>query len=250
MVRRAYQRVTDFWWGSGLAYDAPALAFYLLLALAPLALGLSALATLLFPESLSSGQIAAYLGRLFPASVSDELQDLASGSRAQTPWLLLLSAFLMFWTVSAALSVIERAESRIIGAVNTALVLGRIRMLYLGALFTIVLLLIIGSFAERLLPIPLTLLAVPLALVTIALLYRLLPRQRLPWADAFLGALPATAGLLLVPRIVGIYFASGFRPSLAGIFAGLAVFLLSCYLLAIALLVGAGVATRSWRSTK
>lgn len=247
MVKNSYQRLTTFWWGSGLAYDAPALAFYLLISLAPLSLGLSALATILFPETLSSQQIASYLGRLFPETVGDELQALASGSQQQTPWLLALSAILMFWTVSAALAVIERAESRIIGSANTALIFGRIRMLYLGALFTVVLLLMLISFAERWLPLPVSFLALPVTIGSLTLLYRLLPRARLPWANAFFGALPATLALLAIPQLVSLYFSSGFRPSLAGIFAGLAVFLISCYLLAVALLIGAGVATRSWQ---
>lgn len=245
-----YRQATNFWWGSGLAYDAPALAFYLLISLAPLALGLSALATVLFPETLSAQQIASYLGRIFPDTVGDELQTLAAGSQRQTPWLLLISAVLMFWTVSAALAVIERAESRIIGAANTALIFGRIRMLYLGALFNIVLLLMLISFAERWLPLPISFLALPITIGSLTMLYRLLPRARLPWTNAFFGALPAGLALLAIPQLVGIYFSSGFRPSLAGIFAGLAVFLISCYLLAVALLIGAGVATRSWQQNQ
>jgi len=46
-MRRAFQRIFDFYWGQGIADDVPALTYYLLLSLAPLALGLAAIQALL-----------------------------------------------------------------------------------------------------------------------------------------------------------------------------------------------------------
>ena len=45
MVRRALREVVGLYWESGVGDDVPALAWFLLSSLAPLALGLTALAT-------------------------------------------------------------------------------------------------------------------------------------------------------------------------------------------------------------
>jgi len=43
MIRRAADRVVQFYWGQGIADDVPALTYYLVLSLAPFALGVAAL---------------------------------------------------------------------------------------------------------------------------------------------------------------------------------------------------------------
>jgi membrane protein len=243
-VKEIYSRVIAFWWSSGLAYDAPALAFYILISLAPLAIGLSALAEVFFPSTLAPENITNSISVLFPERVAENINDLSRSNNSQTPLLLIVSAFLMFWTVSAALSVVERAESRILLEENTSYLTGRLRMLWLGALFTLVLLLLLASFATRAIPFSFSLLFVPLAFTLLLLLYRFLPKARAPWKRSALGASFATLGFFLVPRIVSLYFTSGFRPSFVGLFAALAVFIVSCYLLAVFLLLGAGIAAK------
>jgi len=42
-VRRLPGKIYDFWWGTGLADDVPALTYYLVLSLGPFALGLAAI---------------------------------------------------------------------------------------------------------------------------------------------------------------------------------------------------------------
>jgi uncharacterized BrkB/YihY/UPF0761 family membrane protein len=42
-VRTVARRAFDFYWGTGIADDVPALTYYLVLSLAPVALGLAAL---------------------------------------------------------------------------------------------------------------------------------------------------------------------------------------------------------------
>ena len=53
-MRTFGRRVFDFWWGQGIADDVPALTYYLLLSLAPFALGLAALEALLLKDILSA----------------------------------------------------------------------------------------------------------------------------------------------------------------------------------------------------
>src|ERR687894_264746 len=45
-MRRVLDRVFEFYWGEGIADDVPALAYYLMLSLAPFALGVAAVALL------------------------------------------------------------------------------------------------------------------------------------------------------------------------------------------------------------
>ena len=57
-MRRAFRRIFDFYWGRGIADDVPALTYYLLLSLAPLALGLAAVQALLLKNLLSAIEVA------------------------------------------------------------------------------------------------------------------------------------------------------------------------------------------------
>jgi uncharacterized BrkB/YihY/UPF0761 family membrane protein len=49
-VRRVADRIFAFYWGQGIADDVPSLTYYLVLSLAPVALGLAALEALLLED--------------------------------------------------------------------------------------------------------------------------------------------------------------------------------------------------------
>lgn len=227
--------VIDFYWGRGLAYVAPALAFYLLLLLPSLLLGFAALGSLLF-DNISAEQITPFIVENF---APDLRQPIERFSRSVfSGGALLVSIPLMIWTLSAVLSLLERVMSPQPESPKD-FVLGRIRLIGVATLLVALIvagLLLVGRWGS--------LLFIPLLLFLLSLLlYRFLPRKRPSWPEALSGALPATAMLLLAPRIFAAYIDWADLSILTGLL-GAVLLLLSSYLLAIALLVGAGIASR------
>ena len=87
-MRRVFQRIFDFYWGQGIADDVPALTYYLLLSLAPLALGLAAIQALLLKNVLSAIEVADQLNRFLPNAVHGDITRLVLGTRSNSPQLL------------------------------------------------------------------------------------------------------------------------------------------------------------------
>src|SRR5919198_243403 len=126
-------RIFDFYWGEGIADDVPALTYYLLLSLAPLALGLAAVQALLLKNLLSAIEVADQINRFLPDAVHADIQSLVLGTRSNSPQLLAVAVATMLWTMSGAIGVIERCESRLLAAPRHSIVSGRIRNMLLGA---------------------------------------------------------------------------------------------------------------------
>src|SRR5688572_6255642 len=133
-MRALAHRVFDFYWGQGIADDVPALTYYLLLSLAPFALGVAALEALLLEDILSALEVASQLNRFLPDAVHNDVTNLVTGTRDNSPWLLALAVAAMLWTSSGAIGVIERCESRMLDCRRHNVFTGRIRNLGLGAL--------------------------------------------------------------------------------------------------------------------
>jgi uncharacterized BrkB/YihY/UPF0761 family membrane protein len=78
-----------------------------------------------------------------------------------------------------------------------------------------------------------------------AIIYRYAPLARVRWRSALLGGIPGGLAIQTVPSIVGLYVsaASGFAP--VQVFLLLAIVLGGLYIVALLLLVGAGVAGRA-----
>ena len=253
MLARQPARLIAFWWGQGLAYQAPALAFYILVSLAPLALGLAAITGLIFGEDLPAERVIVEFADLFPLAVRDDIVSLAASVAAQGPQLLALSVVTMLWSTSAAIGVIERTMIALMSATPFPLVWGRVRLVFLGALFAAT---IIGSTALVTLAtgildlgagvlVPLNVLGTGLVC---GLIYRLAPSERPSWRRCLYGALPAAATLIATPQLVGYYLQLvGDRLSPASIFFGLAILLASSMLIAIGLIAGAGLAAAGRR---
>src|SRR3954451_8582440 len=132
-MRRLAARIFDFYWGEGIADDVPALTYYLLLSLAPFALGLAAVQALLLKNLLSAIEVADQINRFLPDAVHSDITRLVLGTRSNSPLLLALAVATMLWTTSGAIGVIERCESRMLDAPRHSIVTGRIRNLLLGA---------------------------------------------------------------------------------------------------------------------
>jgi membrane protein len=257
-MRRALDRVFRFYWGEGIADDVPALAYYLVLSLAPFALGVAAVA-LRLDDALTALTVAEQINRYLPAQVHGDVKRLVVGTRESSPELLIVAIVAMLWTTSGAIGVIERCISRMLGGERHHIVLGRIRNMVLGAVVAAgVILAAIGTSAVNDIPFlgrsasP-GLLLVMTSLGSIALfaaIYRYAPRAHLGWRSGLLGAVPAGIGLQIVPSVVGLYVnaVAGFQA--VRLFLVLAVVLLAVSLLATLVLVGAGIAAYAERRAR
>jgi uncharacterized BrkB/YihY/UPF0761 family membrane protein len=87
-VRRIVDRTFAFYWGQGIADDVPALTYYLVLSLAPVALGLAALEALLLSDTQSALHVADGLNRFLPDAVHADIRHLVLGTRDNSPVLL------------------------------------------------------------------------------------------------------------------------------------------------------------------
>jgi len=256
-MRRVGGRIFQFWWGQGIADDVPALAYYLLLSLAPFALGVAALQALLLEDLVSALQIATQVNRFLPEAVHGDVQQLIVGTRDNSPMLLALAVVSMLWTSSGAIGVIERCESRILGCPRHNVVTGRLRNIALGALVAVAFVVgtgsapVIGEVAAWLnwrssMP---TWLGFGLnafgSVLLFTAIYRYAPRSVVAWRHAFLGALPAGAAIQGIPWLVGLYFGAAAGFAAVRVFLLLAVLLGGLYIMATVMLLGAGVATNA-----
>src|ERR671929_1010598 len=133
-MRRLPRRVFEFYWGQGIADDVPALTYYLVLSLAPFALGLAALHALLLQNVVSALQVAEQVNRFLPNALHGDVQNLIVGTREDSPRLIALAIVAMLWTTSGAIGVIERVESRMLDCPRHDVVTGRLRNIALGAI--------------------------------------------------------------------------------------------------------------------
>jgi uncharacterized BrkB/YihY/UPF0761 family membrane protein len=256
-VRRLADRTFAFYWGQGIADDVPALTYYLVLSLAPVALGLAALEALLLSNTQSALNVADGLNRFLPDAVHSDIRHLVLGTRDNSPVLLAVAMASMLWTTSGAIGVIERCESRMLDCARHHVIAGRLRNMALGAGIAIMVLAasaaapVIGDAADALdvrRTLPgwlLVVLNTAGSIIVFALLYHWAPRARPNWRACLLGALPAGIAIQAVPTIVGLYFGAGAGFAAVRLFLLLAVILLGLYVIALCVLVGAGIAVGS-----
>jgi membrane protein len=255
-MRRSAQRVFDFYWGTGIADDVPALTYYLLLSLAPFALGLAAMQALLLDNVLSAIEVSDQLNRFLPDAVHADIQQLVLGTRSNSPLLLALAVVTMLWTTSGAIGVVERCESRMLDAPRHGIVAGRIRNMLLGAGVAVMFAAasagapVIGDAADTLNlrgALPGGLLFVVNTIGSIAVftgIYRWAPRAHLRWRSAAVGAIPAGIAIQVVPALVGLYVGQFVGFAAVRLFLTLAVVLLGLYVMATVILVGSGLAVK------
>jgi hypothetical protein len=80
------------------------------------------------------------------------------------------------------------------------------------------------------------------SILVFATVYRYAPLGRLRWTSAIKGAVPAGIAIQLVPAIVGVYVSAAAGFAAVQLFLLIAIVLLGLYIVALAMLVGAGLA--------
>jgi YihY family inner membrane protein len=257
-MRRLAHAAYRFYWGEGIADDVPALAYYLVLSLAPFAVGVAALA-LRLDDALNALAVAAQLNRFLPAAIHGDVERLVTGARDNSPLLLAVSVAAMLWTTSGAIGVIERCLSRILDCPRHNIITGRIRNMALGGAVAAAVVLaaltttaasdVTDSLGLRgaLSPESVFALTSAASVVVFATIYRYAPRTRVSVRASLLGALPAGLGLQLVPAVVGIYVGAVADLQAVRLFLVLAVVLLGLSIVAALVLVGAGIASTTER---
>jgi membrane protein len=257
-MRRILDRLFDFYWGRGIADDVPALAYYLVLSLAPFALGVAAVA-LRLDDQLTALSIAAEINRYLPEEIHGDVERLVVGTRESTTKLLVVAILAMLWTTSGAIGVIERCLSRILELPRHHIVTGRLRNMALGAMVAagVILAAVAASAVNDISDILALRGVVPPGLLVVivsagsvlvfAAIYRYAPRCRLHWRACLLGALPAGVGLQIVPSVVGLYVGAAAGLQAVRLFLVLAVVLLGLSIVATLVLVGAGITASTER---
>ena len=253
-MRALARRAFDFYWGKGIADDVPALTYYLVLSLAPVALGLAALQALLLRDVDSALGVVDTVNRVLPEAVHGDIRRLVLGTRDNSPLLIAIALLSMLWTTSGAIGVLERCESRILDCPRHSIVVGRLRNMALGLGVALMVLAaiasapVIGDVADALdirRSFPGGLLAVVNtvgSIIVFGLLYHWAPRTRPGWRACLLGAVPAGIAIQAVPSLVGLYFGAGAGFAAVRLFLLLAVILFGLYVIALCTLVGAGIA--------
>jgi uncharacterized BrkB/YihY/UPF0761 family membrane protein len=254
--RRALREIVALYWESGVGDDVPALAWFLLSSLVPLALGLTALATVLLGDYAQAQALAARASRVLPQDLHDQLVQLILRTKRDSPLLIAGSILSMLWITSGAVGVLQRCVTRLLSLPTAGIVRGRLRNLRIAAALTmlIVLMVLVASagtgIARRLQVNSLLLsLAVPLLSITITVLicaavYRSQAGTGVGWRAALSGGAVGALVLQATPTAAGYYlrFVAGHTP--VQLFLMLAGVLVTCYLAAFGLLLGAGVTAR------
>ena len=248
VMGRIGQRFYDFYWGQGIADDVPALTYYLLLSLAPFALGVAALEAFLLEDLLGDrDRLAAQ--PLPPRRRALRHRAARDRHARQLAVAAALAIAAMLWTSSGAIGVIERCESRMLDCRRHGVFIGRLRNLALGALVAISFVFaaagapVIGDVLQR---VSLGGTATTIAfntlgsIVVFAVIYRYAPRSRMDWRAAFIGAVPAGIALQAIPFLIGLYFEAAAGFAAVRLFLLLAVLLLGLYVMATVMLVRRG----------
>src|SRR3954469_20900231 len=255
-MRTLRRRIFDFYWGEGIADDVPALTYYLLLSLAPLALGLAAVQALLLKNLVSAIEVADQLNRFLPDAVHGDITRLVLGTRSNSPQILAVAVATMLWTMSGAIGVIERCESRMLEAPRHSIIADRLRNVLLGAGVAAILVFAspgapgIGAAADALNTRGgrrgRRLLAANTvgSVLVFAGIYRWAPRCTLRWRSAIVRAVPAGIAIQAIPALVGLCVGNFVGFAAVRLFLTLAIVLLGLYVMATVILVGSGLAVQ------
>jgi uncharacterized BrkB/YihY/UPF0761 family membrane protein len=255
-VRRAFRELVGLYWESGLSADIPALAWYLLSSLVPLALGLTALAAVVLGDYAEAQALAARVSRVLPKDVHDQIVTLVLRTRRDSPFLIAGAIMGMVWTSSGSVEVLDRCLSRMLSIKGPNPVVGKLRNI--GVAFAVAVLVVVmvllatagTGLVDRLhLNATLVRVAVPLLLLTVIVLicasvFRVLGGGRVSWHAALAGGGASGVILLITPTVAGYYTRWVANNTPVKVFLVLAGVLITCYLVAAGLLLGAGVVAR------
>jgi len=214
-VKSFLSAAENFYWGSGVAADVPALAYFLLISLAPFLLGVTAIAARLADTDKLIQSLAVRASDGLPSELQLSLVQVIAHAQRSSGWLMIIAVAGCLWTCSGAVGVVVRCQHRLLARNSFPPVIGRIREIGLAGLvlLLVVVLAALGAVAGGLvkqLNIDLSGLeaagaAWAVTLSVLVLLYTLGPRHQVKLADALVAALPVSLALQLVPLIVGWY---------------------------------------------
>jgi membrane protein len=255
-MRRALRELVGLFFDSGISGDVPALAWFLLSSLAPLALGLTALAAVVLGDWAEAQALAAKAAGVLPADAHDQIVQLVLRTHRDSPLLIAGAIVGMVWTSSGVVGVIDRCIARLLDVDRGHFVLGKLRTLGVAAAVAVMIVMAVlvasagTGFVERVgLDATLTRVLVPLvSTVVITLIcagvFHTLALGALRWRSALSGAALSGMALQVTPTAAGYYlrYVAGSAP--VKVFLMLAGVLITCYLIALGLLLGAGVAAR------
>jgi len=255
-VRRAFRELTGLYWDSGVSADVPALAWYLLSSLAPLALGLTALAAILLGDYAEAQTLAEKVSGVLPADAHEQIVDLILRTKKDSPLLIAGAIVGMLWTSSGVVGVVDRCLGRMLARRPHNPLLGKLHNIGVAAAVAvmIVLMVVLASagtgFIHRL-EVDSTLVRILAPFVAMAIIglicagvFKVVAREAGSWRPALIGGALSGVILQVAPTAAGYYmrWVSGNTPVKA--FLILAGVLITCYVVAFGLLLGAGVMAR------
>jgi uncharacterized BrkB/YihY/UPF0761 family membrane protein len=254
--RRALGELIGLYWDSGLGNDVPALAWFLLSSLVPLALGITALAAVVLRDYAQAQAIAEHASSVLPKDVHDEVVQLILRTNRDSPLLIAGAIAVMLWTTSGAVGVIQRVLERLLELPGSGVVIGKLRNLGVSAALTMLIVLLVlvaseGTGILRQLEIDSLLARIVVPVVSLAITVTIcatvfwsLTVGRVRYHCAVGGGVVAAIILLVTPTAAGYYlrYVAGATP--VKLFLMLAGVLITCFLVALGLLLGAGVTAR------
>jgi uncharacterized BrkB/YihY/UPF0761 family membrane protein len=255
-LRRLPRELIGLYWDSGVANDVPALAWFLISSLVPLALGLTALAAVALGDYAHAQELSTRISQVLPKDVHDQIVNLILRTREQSPLLVAGSIATMVWVSSGVVGVLERCLHRLLARPSFGFVLGKLRNLAVaGAVALLIVLMVIvataGTNLVRRLGIDpaITRLVVPLVSLCVTTVlcgavFHTLVGRSLQWRAAWTGAAISAVILNVTPTIAGYYLRVVAGRTPVEVFLALAGVLFTCYLAAFGLLLGAGVTAR------
>lgn len=255
-VRRALRELVGLYWESGVSADIPALAWYLLSSLVPLALGLTALAAVVLGDYAQAQALAARVSRVLPREVHDQIVALVLRTRRDSPLLIAGAIVGMVWASSGSVGVIDRCLGRTLSIKSPNPVLGKLRSIGVafavaGLVVVMVLLATAGTGLLERFHVNATLVRVALPLLLLATIvlicasvYRVLGGHKVSWHAALAGGGVSGVILLVTPTVAGYYTRWVANNTPVKVFLVLAGVLISCYIVAFGLLLGTGVVAR------
>jgi uncharacterized BrkB/YihY/UPF0761 family membrane protein len=255
-VRRVLRELVGLYWESGVSADVPALAWYLLSSLVPLAVGLTALAAVALGDYSEAQALAARVSRVLPEDVHDQIVALVLRTKKDSPLLIAGAIVGMVWTSSGSVGVIDRWLSQALSIKGPNPVLGKLRNI--GVAFAVAVLVVVmvllattGTGLVDRLHLNATLVRVGLPLLLLAVIvlicasvFRVLGGERVNWHAALAGGGVSGVILLITPTVAGYYTRWVANNTPVKVFLVLAGVLFTCYIVALGLLLGAGVVAR------
>lgn len=248
--------MVGLYWESGVSADIPALAWYLLSSLVPLALGLTALAAVVLGDYAEAQTLAARVSHVLPRDVHDQIVALVLRTKRDSPLLIAGAIVGMLWTSSGSVGVIDRCLSRTLSIKGSNPVLGKLRNMGVafavaGLVVVMVLLATAGTglvdrlhFSATLVRLALPLLLLAVIVLICASVFRVLGRETVSWHAALAGGGVSGVILLITPTVAGYYTRWVANSTPVKVFLVLAGVLITCYIVAFGLLLGTGVVAR------